>query len=202
MQVLLPSGCSGGVTLDLRGIAHGLKARDLDGKEVYTKRAQDYNSSRARYGKAPIDKKRNKGCRRILRQPLFHSLFQKIQARPFSKAFARSLMEARTSLLKPPPYGAISRQAERPCQSKGVFSAKAAPPALWGALVFTAYFRSSLGGSSSCSGTYRPFRFRWRTHSDSRYSICPFTERKSSSAQAAMASYSLEEMRRGICFFD
>src|SRR5699024_11844567 len=33
------------------------------------------------------------------------------------------------------------------------------------------------------------------------YSIWPFTERKSSSAQAAMASYSLGERRKGTCFF-
>ena len=35
---------------------------------------------------------------------------------------------------------------------------------------------------------YFPFFFRCRTHSDSKYSICPFTERKSSSAHAAISS--------------
>ena len=47
---------------------------------------------------------------------------------------------------------------------------------------------SSSGGLSIVSETYFPFFLRWRTHSVSRYSICPFTERKSSSAQAAIWS--------------
>lgn len=63
------------------------------------------------------------------------------------------------------------------------------------------YSRSSSGGTSSSSGTYLPFFFRCRTHSVNRYSICPFTERKSSSAHAAMASYSFVESRSGTCFF-
>ena len=54
--------------------------------------------------------------------------------------------------------------------------------------VFPVYLMSSSGGTSSWSETYLPFFLRWRTHSVSRYSICPFTERKSSSAQAARAS--------------
>ena len=54
---------------------------------------------------------------------------------------------------------------------------------------------------SSSSDTYFPFFFLWRTHSERRYSICPLTERKSSSAQAAISPYSLAERRRGICFF-
>jgi hypothetical protein len=47
---------------------------------------------------------------------------------------------------------------------------------------------SSSGGTSISSETYLPFFFRWRTHSVNRYSIWPLIERKSSSAQAAMAS--------------
>ena len=35
----------------------------------------------------------------------------------------------------------------------------------------------------------------------SRYSICPFTERKSSYAHAAMAAYSFGDRRSGTCFF-
>ena len=54
---------------------------------------------------------------------------------------------------------------------------------------------------NSCSETYFPFFFLCLTHSVSRYSICPLTERKSSSAQAAMASYSFAESLSGICFF-
>ena len=50
------------------------------------------------------------------------------------------------------------------------------------------YLISSSMGASMSSETYFPFFFRCFTHSVSRYSICPFTERKSSSAQAAMAS--------------
>ena len=42
---------------------------------------------------------------------------------------------------------------------------------------------------------------RCLTHSVSKYSICPFTERKSSSAHAAIALYSLGESRSGTCFF-
>lgn len=61
--------------------------------------------------------------------------------------------------------------------------------------------RSSSGGSSRCSDTYFPFFFRWRTHSVSRYSICPLTERKSSSAQAAIALYSFSFSLSGTCFF-
>ena len=56
-------------------------------------------------------------------------------------------------------------------------------------------------GLSSSSETYFPFFFLWRTHSERRYSICPLTERKSSSAQAAISPYSFAERRRGICFF-
>ena len=37
-------------------------------------------------------------------------------------------------------------------------------------------------------------------HSVKRYSICPLTERKSSSAHAAISAYSFAESRRGICF--
>ena len=69
----------------------------------------------------------------------------------------------------------------------------------WCALL-SHYSMSSSGGTSISSETYFPFFFRWRTHSVSRYSICPFTERKSSSAQAAMAAYSLAERRRGSAF--
>ena len=50
------------------------------------------------------------------------------------------------------------------------------------------HLRSSSGGTSISSPTYLPFFFRWRTHSVKRYSIWPLTERKSSSAQAAMAA--------------
>ena len=63
------------------------------------------------------------------------------------------------------------------------------------------YSISKSGGTSSWWGTGRPFFFRWRTHSVSRYSICPFTERKSSSAQAAIAAYKAADRRSGICFF-
>lgn len=62
-------------------------------------------------------------------------------------------------------------------------------------------YTSNSGGTSSSSDTYFPFFLRWRTHSERRYSICPFTERKSSSAHAAIALYSFGESRRGICFF-
>ena len=37
-------------------------------------------------------------------------------------------------------------------------------------------------------------------HSVKRYSICPLTERKSSSAHAAISAYSFAESRSGICF--
>ena len=60
---------------------------------------------------------------------------------------------------------------------------------------------SNFGGSSSVSDTYLPFFLRCLTHSVSRYSICPFTERKSSSAQAASCSYNFAESLSGICFF-
>ena len=63
------------------------------------------------------------------------------------------------------------------------------------------YSISSSGGTSISSETYFPFFFRWRTHSVSRYSICPLTDRKSSSAHAAIAAYSLGERRSGTCFF-
>lgn len=63
------------------------------------------------------------------------------------------------------------------------------------------YSISISGGTSSSSGTYFPFFLRCRTHSVSRYSICPLTDRKSSSAQAAIAAYSLGDRRRGTCFF-
>ena len=68
-----------------------------------------------------------------------------------------------------------------------------------GDLVF--YFMSSSGGTSSSFGAGEPFFLRWRTHSVRRYSICPLTERKSSSAHAAIASYSFADRRRGTCFF-
>ena len=42
---------------------------------------------------------------------------------------------------------------------------------------------------------------RCLTHSVRRYSICPFTERKSSSAHAAIALYKFSLSRSGICFF-
>ena len=69
-----------------------------------------------------------------------------------------------------------------------------------GTVLFLYYLISNSGGISISSETYLPFFLRWRTHSVSRYSIWPFTERKSSSAHAAIASYSFEERRRGICF--
>ena len=50
------------------------------------------------------------------------------------------------------------------------------------------YFISNSGGTSNSSDTYFPFFFLCLTHSVKRYSICPFTERKSSSAQAASFS--------------
>ena len=59
---------------------------------------------------------------------------------------------------------------------------------------------SNSGGTSSSSGAYFPFFLRCLTHSVRRYSICPLTDRKSSSAQAAMASYSLGDNLRGTCF--
>ena len=64
-----------------------------------------------------------------------------------------------------------------------------------------AYEISSSIGSSSVSDTYFPFFLRCLTHSVSKYSICPFTERKSSSAQAAIALYSFGDKRSGTCFF-
>ena len=63
------------------------------------------------------------------------------------------------------------------------------------------YGMSSSGGTSISSETYFPFFLRWRTHSESKYSICPFTERKSSSAHAAIALYSFGDKRKGTCFF-
>ena len=63
------------------------------------------------------------------------------------------------------------------------------------------FYISSFGGTSMLSETYFPFFLRCLTHSVSRYSICPFTERKSSSAQEAMSLYSFSERRKGICFF-
>ena len=62
------------------------------------------------------------------------------------------------------------------------------------------YCRSSLDGTSISSDTYLPFFFLCLTHSDKRYSICPFTDRKSSSAQAAIASYNFGESLKGTCF--
>lgn len=59
---------------------------------------------------------------------------------------------------------------------------------------------SSSGGTSISSETYFPFFLRCRTHSVRRYSICPLTDRKSSSAQAAIASYSFGESLSGTCF--
>ena len=44
-----------------------------------------------------------------------------------------------------------------------------------------------------------PF-FRVRTHSLSKYSTCPFIERKSSSAQAAISFQSAGDNRNTICF--
>ena len=61
--------------------------------------------------------------------------------------------------------------------------------------------KSSSGATSNLSGKYLPFFFLCLTHSVRRYSICPFTDRKSSSAQAAIASYSCLDSRRGTCFF-
>ena len=46
---------------------------------------------------------------------------------------------------------------------------------------------SNFGGASISCPTYIPFFFRCFTHSESRYSICPLTERKSASAHAAMS---------------
>ena len=60
---------------------------------------------------------------------------------------------------------------------------------------------SNCGGTSISSDTYLPFFLRWRGHSVSRYSICPLMLRKSSSAQAAIASYSFADTLKGICFF-
>ena len=51
------------------------------------------------------------------------------------------------------------------------------------------------------SDTYFPSFFRCLTHSVRRYSICPLTDRKSSSAHDASAAYNFVESRRGICFF-
>jgi hypothetical protein len=55
-------------------------------------------------------------------------------------------------------------------------------------ILFFRYSISSSIGASMSSPTYLPFFLRCLTHSVSRYSICPLTERKSSSAQAAMAA--------------
>ena len=43
--------------------------------------------------------------------------------------------------------------------------------------------------------------FRRLTHSVSRYSICPFTERNSESAHDAKSFHNAFDSRRGICFF-
>ena len=67
--------------------------------------------------------------------------------------------------------------------------------------IVSVYSISNSGGTSISSETYLPFFLRWRTHSESRYSICPFTERKSSSAHAAIALYSFGDKRKGTCFF-
>ena len=49
-------------------------------------------------------------------------------------------------------------------------------------------------------GAVRYFsRLRRRTASASRYSICPFMERKSSSAQAAISSHRVGERRSRSC---
>ena len=63
------------------------------------------------------------------------------------------------------------------------------------------YSISISSGASISSETYFPFFFLCFTHSESKYSICPFTERKSSSAHAAISLYSFSESRRGTCFF-
>lgn len=62
------------------------------------------------------------------------------------------------------------------------------------------YMSSSIGLSIS-SPTYFPFFFRCLTHSVRRYSICPFIERKSSSAHAAISSNNFAEILSGTCFF-
>ncbi len=56
-------------------------------------------------------------------------------------------------------------------------------------------------GLSISSPTYLPFFLRWRTHSVSRYSICPLMERKSSSAHDAISSNNFADILRGTCFF-
>lgn len=63
------------------------------------------------------------------------------------------------------------------------------------------YSISRFGGISNSFGVVEPFLLRWRTHSLKRYSIWPFTDRKSSSAHCAIAAYSLGESLSGICFF-
>lgn len=42
---------------------------------------------------------------------------------------------------------------------------------------------------------------RFLTAVESMYSICPLTERNSSSAHSAIAAYNSSEIRSGICFF-
>ena len=71
----------------------------------------------------------------------------------------------------------------------------------WGRDRGLCYLISNLGGTSNSAGTYFPFFLRCLTHSDKRYSICPFTDRKSSSAHAAISSYNFFESRSGTCFF-
>ena len=70
------------------------------------------------------------------------------------------------------------RNEEQKCGKKRILSA----------FLTWIHLRSSSGGTSISSPTYLPFFFRWRTHSVKRYSIWPLTERKSSSAQAAIWS--------------
>jgi len=67
---------------------------------------------------------------------------------------------------------------------------------------FIRYSISNSIGLSISSETYLPFFLRWRTHSVRRYSICPLIDRKSSSAQAAIASYSFADTLSGICFLE
>ena len=92
----------------------------------------------------------------------------------------RNLPQNRAKKCKSPLFHGVCQGGQAPKNPAG--------PMKSGVGAALCYCRSSFGGTSSSLGTGAPFFLRWRTHSESRYSICPFTERKSSSAHAASAA--------------
>lgn len=118
MQVLLPSGRSGGVTLDLKGIAHGLKARDLDGKDFIQKGHKITISAPPGTARLLLIKRETRAAAGFCGSPCF-GFIPGNMTHPFFKSSVTGIMEDRTSLLNPPAYGAY------PGRRKGLVSQRA-----------------------------------------------------------------------------